>query len=146
MSAPRPTSTASQFVLRRGVPVPLMVTAAVCLAVGVGLIAWSPQGVPLVVGIVVIALGLAADTLGLVRMLSDAQRITLDATGIRLGSPRPADIGWDEVTAVRATGRILHIELRDRTSMVVDGEIYRRGFEEFSSALVAGLEQSQRLR
>jgi len=141
-----PAMTARSFVLRRGVPVPLMVAAAALLVVGAGLIAWVPTGPVLVVGIVLVALGLLADGLAVFRMMTGAQQITLDETGIRLGSPRPGDIGWDEVTAVQATGRILHIQLRDHTSMVVDGESYPRGFDDFRSELVSWLEATARPR
>jgi hypothetical protein len=141
-----PAMTPRLFVLRRGVPVPLLVAAGACLVVGIGLIAWSPTGPALVIGIIVLALGLLADGLAVFRMMTGAQQITLDQTGIRLGSPRPADVGWDEVTAVQATGRILHIQLRDHTSMVVDGESYPRGFAEFQADLVGWLEAMARPR
>lgn len=127
---------ARQYVLRARAPVPLVVLGAVLVAVGFGLIAWAPSGAPLIIGAAVAALGLAALAIAVVRVLGGRQRITLDDVGIRVAPPRPTDIAWDEVTAVRESGRMLHIELRDHTRFVVNGEVYRRGYPEFQSALV----------
>jgi len=127
---------ARQYVLRAGVPLPLVVLGAVLVAVGFGFIVWVPSGPQLVIGAVVAAIGLAALVIALVRVLGGRQRITLDDVGIRVSPPRPTDISWDEVTAVRESGRMLHIELRDHTQFVVNGEAYRRGYPEFRSALV----------
>lgn len=134
-----PPTPAHEYVLRPGLPVPLVVLGTVLIAVGVGVALWVPEVLPLVVGAVVALVGLAAWVIAVVRLVGRTQRITLDQIGIRLGMPRPADIAWEEIDAVHESGRVLRIELRDRTQFVVNGEVYRRGYAAFQTALVSRL-------
>lgn len=134
-----PPTPAHEYVLRPGLPVPLVVIGTVLLALGVGIVAWMPAAPALVIGTAVGLLGLAAWVVALVRLAGRAQRITLDQVGLRLGMPRPADIAWEEIDAVHESGRVLRIELRDRTQFVVNGEVYRRGYAAFQAALVSRL-------
>lgn len=130
---------ARQYVLRPRVPAPLLVIGTVLVAVGAGIVVWVPEGVQLVIGALVGVVGLTALVIAVVRMIGGQQRITLDEAGIRVARPRPADIAWDEVTAVRESGRMLRIVLRDDTQIVVNGEVYRRGYAEFQSGLLTQL-------
>lgn len=134
-------TTAHEYVLRPGLPVPLVVVGAALLALGLGVIVWMPATLPLIIGTAVGLLGLAAWVIAVVRLAGREQRITLDQVGIRLGMPRPADIAWEEIEAVRESGRVLRVELRDQTQFVVNGEVYRRGYAAFQAALVSRLSE-----
>lgn len=134
------------FELRGRLPTRMRASLAAVDVVGLALILaqigfWPHGSVLLVVGTVVVLLGVLGWLVAEIVLRRLRQQITLDAVGIHIGMPRPASIGWKEITAVRSDGRMLSLELRDRTRLLVNGSLYAKGFPELRTALLVRLRQ-----
>lgn len=137
-----------RFELRGRVPTRLWALLALLDVLGLVLVVahalWWPSPIVLGIGLGLVALGVVVVLVAVAVVGRLNQTITLDDDGLHVPPPRTADIAWHEVTAVKTDGRVLRVELRDRTQLVINGSLYQQGFAELCAALLERLRSSRR--
>lgn len=140
------TPSSRRFELRGRVPVRVWGVLAVIDLVGLILlganIAW-PATALLVVGLALVVLGIVLAIVLMVVLGRMRQVVELDDAGIHVHAPRPNDIGWREVSAVRTDGRVLRVELKDRTQLVINAALFRHGYPALEAALLDRLRTTE---